>query len=65
MTIPEFFIGMSFDECGAMLYLYGLNFSRNETMDGKFVQDHIRDDRKMTLMAVETQCKNYSEEMMD
>lgn len=38
-----------------MLYLYGLEFGANEILQGNFIQDHPNDDRKMTLIAVETQ----------
>jgi hypothetical protein len=37
LTIPDFFIGMSFKDCAVMLYLYGLEFSMNEVMQGKFI----------------------------
>ena len=29
---PEFFVGMSFQECGEILYLYGLEFSATEIL---------------------------------
>lgn len=51
---PEFFVGMQFKEVAHMLYMYGLEFSQNEVLEGQFIQDHIKDDRKMTLIAVET-----------
>lgn len=44
-----------------MLYLYGLEFTKNEIMEGKFIQDHIQHDRKMTLMAVETSVPSSDE----
>jgi hypothetical protein len=34
-------------------------------LDGKFIQDHITDDRKMTLIAVETSVKATSETRFD
>lgn len=60
-TCPDFYVGMSFKDAVQMLYLYGLEFSQNEVVEGKFIQDHITDDRKMTLIAVETQ-KNHDDE---
>lgn len=52
--VTEFYVGMTFSECAEMLYLFGLEFSANEILYGKFVQDIPTDDRKMTLIAVET-----------
>lgn len=52
---------MFFKDVAHMLYLYGLEFSQNEVLAGKFIQDHIKDDRKMTLMAVETSNKTTLE----
>ena len=48
-----------------MLYLYGLEFSQNEVLEGKFIQDHIKDDRKMTLLAVETSTVLSSESHLE
>lgn len=52
--VPDFYVGMTFREVAQMLYLFGLYFSKEEIMQNKFVQDHLKDDRKMTLIAVET-----------
>jgi hypothetical protein len=53
-TSPDLYVGMNFKDTAHMLYLFGLEFSQNEVLEGKFIQDHIKDDRKMTLIAVET-----------
>lgn len=54
---------MTYKEAASILYLYGLEFSVNEVMQGKFIQDHISDDRKITLLAVETAFSRvYSDE---
>ena len=37
-----------------MLYLYGLDLGEAEIHDNQFVLDHILDDRKMTLIGIET-----------
>ena len=64
-SCPDFFTGMHFKEVAHMLYLYGLEFSQNEVLEGKFIQDHIKDDRKMTLLAVETSTVLSSESHLE
>jgi hypothetical protein len=44
---PNFFIGMTYRECSLILYLYGLNLKREDYSDNE--------DRKLTLLGVETQ----------
>jgi hypothetical protein len=37
-----------------MLYLYGLDLKDNEFRKNEFLKDTLQDDRRMTLIAIET-----------
>jgi hypothetical protein len=37
-----------------MLYLYGLDLKDNEFKKNEFLKDTLQDDRRMTLIAIET-----------
>lgn len=49
---------MEFAEAALLLYLYGVQLKDSEINTGKLIQDNNLDNRRMTLIAVETQSLN-------